>query len=189
MYNLSIVSNEQTAKTNIECAEQRADYLSILGAINVLELCVGPSLKTLETAYNRRGLTVTGNDIDKRWKHNYNKGRWLVGDALTLNYSVYDAVVFAPPLSSGCSGTRKDSLSINNVSPSYYSFLDKLTIDNYSGIFVMVLPGRSLSTRFDREQYFQLLYLLKIKCRFVESVPLVAGKKKIRKYVDVYGQL
>lgn len=189
MYNLSTVSNEDTASTNQECAEQRAQHLSILGCHNVLELCVGPSLKVLETAYKLNGMVVTGNDIDLRWKNNYNKGNWLVGDALALDYSGFNAVVFAPPLSKNCVGTREASLSLSEVTPSYYSFLDKLTNDNYLGIFVLVLPARSLSTSFDREQYYQLMYFLKARYGLVESVPLVAGKKKIRKYVDVYGQL
>jgi hypothetical protein len=176
--NLSTVSNEQTARTNIECAYQRAENLAVLGVRSVLELCAGPSLKALEEAYSFYNINVTGNDIDPRWKDYYPDGKWLIGDCLKVNWDAYDAVVFAPPLSKGCSGKREDALKISQIFPRYRDFMWKL----YDGIRCMVLPARSLSTFADRNEFFRLLGTIDR----AEVVPLHAGARKIRKYVDVY---
>jgi hypothetical protein len=173
--NLSKYSDFLTAHTDPECAAQRAENLSILGVKTVLELCVGPSLRDLELAYSKVGIKVTGNDIDERWLRFYPKGSWILGDATTVDRSGFDAVVIAPPLSRGCSGRREDSLSLDEVTPSYYSFLpvrNKIT--------TFVLPGRTLSVKSDREQLFRFLSRLEGK---LEIVPL---KKKVVKYLDVY---
>lgn len=79
--NISTQDNEKTARTCLECASQRAENLSVLGATKVLELCVGPSLHDLEQEYAKYGITVTGNDIDPRWKDYYPSGKWVIGDA------------------------------------------------------------------------------------------------------------
>ncbi len=179
-HNVSIVADEATAHTDPECARQRAENLAILGAKNVLELCVGPSLRDLELAYAEVGITVTGNDIDPRWREFHPSGRWIIGDALSVDTTGFDAVVFAPPLSRGCTGRREDSLCINDVRPKYRDVTSSYT--NYDGILVLVLPARSLATSHDREQLHRLLSGLSSP----EVVPLYAGHRRIRKYVDVY---
>ncbi|KKN65712.1 hypothetical protein LCGC14_0478510 [marine sediment metagenome] len=184
--NLSFVSNAETARTNKEAAFTRAENLAMLGASNVLELCVGPSLETLEDAYNSYVINVTGNDIEPRWKNYYTKGKWVIGDALNVDYSNYDSIVFAPPLSVGCTGTRKDSLSIDGVTPSYYKFLFGILIKKYPGNIVLVLPARCLSTRKDRQQLYRLLSFISKNNLTSELVELKCGRRKIRKYVDLY---
>lgn len=182
MHNLSVVSSSLTARTCLECAEQRTENLYLLGSRNVLELCVGPSLVTLEKTYRKYNIQVTGNDIDFQWKNYYPKGKWLIGDALKLNYHGFDTVVFAPPLSKGCSGKREDSLSALSVQPGYLEFLAKLK--DYDGITgVLVLPGRSFATSKDRKETFQLLSFVP---GTYEIVPLKAGRRQIVKYYDVY---
>lgn len=178
--NVSNVSNELTARTNNECALQRAVYLSKLNIKSVLELCVGPSLFNLEQAYQSVGIKVTGNDIDDRWRKYYSKGNWIIGDALTLNYSGYEAVVFAPPLSKGCSGKRDDSLSILDVQPKYLDFISRL--DTFVGVIVLVLPGRSLATSKDRNQFYN--FTSRMKHEF-QLVPLKSGRRQIVKYYDL----
>jgi hypothetical protein len=180
MINVSSSSDESTARTNIECCEQRAQNLSIFGIKAVLELCVGPSLKYLEQAYNKYNIKVTGNDIDYRWKKYYPGGKWIVGDALTVDLAPFDAVVFAPPLGAGCSGRRDDALSIDAVRPSYNFFNSRLV--DFFGVAVMVLPARCVATRQDRTQLHKLLNSL----TDYEVVRLTAGKRNITKYVDIY---
>ena len=182
--NTSKYSDTRTANTCLDCASQRAENLAILGVKSVLELCVGPSLRVLEREYANHGIIVTGNDIDPRWRDYYTKGKWLIGDATKLDTSGFDAVVVAPPLSRGCSGKREDSLSIEQVTPSYYSFL---ALNN--PVVAFVLPGRTLSLRDDRRALHRLLGALAGvsredgKTRKVELVPL---RKKVVKYVDLY---
>jgi hypothetical protein len=178
--NVSTVNNDDTARTNIECAYQRAENLAILGVKTVLELCVGPSLKVLEHAYKVNRIKVTGNDIDPRWMLYYKTGDWIIGDALKIDYSGFDAVVFAPPLSRGCTGTREDALSINQVVPRYIDFMRR----PFNGVRCMVLPARTFATRLDRKEFFDLTFDLTNP----EIIPLTAGSRKIRKYVDVYYQ-
>ncbi len=180
--NLSRMSDDDTARTDPECAAQRAEHLAILGIETVLELCVGPSLGTLEEAYDRHGITVTGNDIDPRWREYHPKGRLIIGDALLVDPRPFDAVVFAPPLSRGCTGRREDSLSVDEVEPGYTRFLLELLGWGYQGVGVLVLPARALAGGSDREQLQRLLSNIPSH----EVIPLVAGPRRIRKYVDVY---
>jgi hypothetical protein len=175
--NISQYSDEKTARTCELCAYQRAENLSILGAKSVLELMVGPSLKTLERYYNQFNISVIGNDIDPRWQRYYPNGQWIIGDATKINSNNFDAVVIAPPLSKNCSGKRDDALSIDDVVPSYYNFLNLK-----SQIKVFVLPAKTLSIRKDRNQSYKFLSHLSGK---VEIVPL---KNKIVKYIDVYNE-
>ncbi len=161
----------------MECAVQRAENLAVLGVKRVLELCVGPSLRDLEKAYRTVGIDVAGNDIDARWQNYYPQGKWLIGDATKINIEGFDAVVVAPPLSRGCSGRREDSLSLEEVTPSFYNFLDI-----QAAVIAYVLPGRTLSVKKDREQLHR--FLSKLEGR-VDLVPL---EKKVTKYLDVYVQ-
>lgn len=174
--NISVVSDDLTARTRRSCAYSRAENLASLGAKSVLELMVGPSLRELEQAYKNTGiLSVAGNDIDPRWKKYYPNGKWILGDARKVDTIGFDAVVVAPPLSKGCSGRREDSLSLDQVFPSYYDFL---SLPNK--ITVFVLPGRTLSLKEDRKQLFR--FLASVQGHY-EIVPLV---DKVVKYVDVY---
>ena len=182
--NLSAFADDETASTREECARQRMEHLSILGAKTSIELCVGPSLKVLDRFGSEVGIQVTGNDIDPRWKRRYTEGRWILGDALSVNYDPFDAVVFAPPLSRGCSGKREDALQIEDVLPTYDSFLAGASATRK--ILVLVLPGRSLSTARDREQLFKLLALISSLGLRPEMVPLTSGPKRLTKYVDLY---
>ena len=181
MNNISAYSDLQTANTNILCAQQRAFNLAVLSSKKVLEMCTGPSLHVLETEYAKYDIKCWGNDIDPRWKEYYPQGNWIIGNALQLNIDLneFDTIVFAPPLSNNCSGQRQDSLSINNVTPSYYTFLQG--IQDFTGIIVLVLPGRTLSLRSDKKQLYQLINFIGNKK--IEIVPL---KNKVVKYVDIY---
>jgi hypothetical protein len=132
--------------------------------------------------YSRYSITVSGNDIDDRWEKYYPEGRWIIGDALKINWSSFDAVVFAPPLTHGCSGKREDSLMVNEVSPRYTDFLGS----HFNGIKVMVLPARSIATSSDRKEMHKLLASVYAEQKEVSVIPLLAGKRGIRKYVDVY---
>ena len=179
MNNISLYSDAMTANTRLKCASQRAENLAILlrpGA-RVLEMCVGPSLQRLEMEYAKYGIQCIGNDIDPRWATYYPGGKWMIGDALALDVSGFDAIIFAPPLSKGCSGRREDSLSLEQVNPSYRSFLQAYR--NFKGIKAMVLPGRTLSLKHDRNELHKLLNELSD----YEVVPL---RDKVVKYVDIY---
>lgn len=171
---LSEFEDHKTAKTDYICALQRAKNLSDLGRKDVIELCVGPSLQTLEKAYRLFGINVTGNDIDPRWMRMYPNGNWIIGDCREVNLDMFDCVVYAPPLSKGCSGKREDSLSIDEVFPPYSSFLSR------SILTVLVLPGRTLSTREDRSQLHKLLKQIN------RPYELVAIRNKVVKYWDLY---
>ena len=185
--NISVVSNDATARTQVGCATQRAEYLTILGTKKVLELCVGPSLKTLETEYNKYDIEVSGNDIDIRWKRYYPAGRWHMGDAFALDYSAWDAVVFAPPLTKGCTGRREDALRINEVRPGYRAFIDVLKRQEYRGIAVLVLPGRAKADPVDRQQYADLIsYIWRQNYFMVDECPLSIGARRTVKYTDLY---
>lgn len=179
LINLSKFKDEETATTCKSCSFQRAENLYLLGVKTVLELCVGPSLKQLEEAYNSFGIKVTGNDIDPRWKKYYLKGNWIIGNALELPFNIiskFDAVIVAPPLSKNCSGRRLDSLSIDQVIPGYEQFFHLK-----NKVLVMVLPGKTLSLKNDRDQLFKLIS--KIENRKISIVPL---KEKVTKYIDLY---
>lgn len=175
--NLSIQTDSETARTSAIIAEQRAANLAVLEVRSVIELCVGPSLATLEKAYAAHGIVVTGNDIDRRWKKYHPTGKWIIGDARSIDTTSFDAVVVAPPLSRGCSGKRDDSLPLDRVVPSYYDFL---SLPN--PIVVFVLPGRTLSVKQDRRELHR--FLSHLKDRQPNVVPL--REKKVVKYVDVY---
>jgi len=177
LLNLSNLSDDTTARTDPEAALQRAENLAVLGARSVLELCCGPSLRVLEKAYAQHGITCHGNDIERRWQRYYRDGNWHLGDALTVDWSAFDAVVFAPPVTRGCTGRRADALRISEVFPRYSDFLAR----PFDGIKVMVLPARALATSQDRSEMYAL-----IGGRSVEIVPLTSGRRHIRKYVDVY---
>lgn len=177
--NLAQLSDDETARTDPECAAQRADHLDVLGVCSVLELCVGPSLRVLEAAYVRHGITVTGNDLDQRWQRYYPQGRWMIGDALAISWAGFDAVVFAAPVTRGCTGRRVDALQISQVQPSYAAFIAR----PYAGQRVMVLPARAYATAHDRRELHALL--ARIKGPY-DTVALTSGRRQIRKYVDVY---
>jgi hypothetical protein len=189
--NIAIQSNpDHTARTCQECARQRIENIISLGGMNILELCVGPSLKTFDRVaeelnnYNEV-ISVVGNDIDKKWEDYYPKGEWLIGDALQIakaHHKKFDTAVFAPPLSKGCTGTREDSLMIDDVFPKYIDFLPLVKLYKIS---VLVLPARCVSTSWDREQFFKLLNKVYELERSVNIVDL-RGNRNIRKYVDVY---
>lgn len=185
MINTSIVADAITARTNPDAAEQRAINLASLGCSSVLELCVGPSLNTLEYFYKQQGLTVTGNDIERRWQTYYPQGRWCIGNALTISYNGYDAVVFAPPLSAGCTGKREDSLMIDQVFPRYTDFLERASSSS-AKVHVMVCPARSIATSQDRSQLFNLISQITIKQFRYDVIELKAKKRDIVKYVDIY---
>jgi hypothetical protein len=183
--NVSVVQDEVTARTCVDAANQRAENLAILGVKNVLELCCGPSLRTLEQSYLRHGIHCSGNDIQGRWRSYYPNGKWLIGDCLKVPYEGFDCVVFAPPLSDGCTGRREDSLHIDEVFPRYTDFLSHV---QHEGIktFVLVLPARSWATRQDREQYFHLLDDIRKLGYNPDAVAMTSGKRKITKYIDIY---
>ena len=182
MNNLSKYEDRLTAHTQSVVAHQRAETLACLNKKNVLELCVGPSLKVLQDAYSKVGVSVTGNDIEQRWKKFYPEGKWLIGDCFNIDWTPFDAIVFAPPLSKGCSGRREDSLMIEQVTPSYYDFLKKL---NPRQSACLVLPARCIATKQDRIQYHRLLsYLWNNGFQF--QIKEMKDSKQIRKYVDVY---
>lgn len=183
--NTSQFSDEQTANTKSEIAQQRAINLSKFKIKTVLELCVGPSLKSLKDEYSKFGITTIGNDIDIRWKSHYPDGIWIIGNCLDLNLDEYDAVVFGPPLTKNCSGKREDSLSINEINPSYYDFLKKWERNN---VAVLVLPARSMKTKEDRKQFFKLTaFLEKQKFKF-KIKELRSNKRDLVKYIDIYLQ-
>mgnify|MGYP001571943770 CR=1 FL=1 len=177
--NLSRLSDDETARTDPECALQRAENLAILGAKSVLELCVGPSLRVLGRAYREHGISVVGNDLERRWMDYYPEGTWIKGDALAIDWSQFDAVVFAPPVTRGCTGRRVDALRISEVNPSYAAFMAR----PYDGLRCMVLPARSIATSEDRKEFFDLMSGIK---SHYDVVPLHAERRRIRKYVDVY---
>lgn len=186
--NLTKVAKNKTARTNLASANQRAAYVAAKGHNHVLEMCVGPSLRQLERCYRWHGVQVQGNDIDSQWKEYYPQGKWLLGDALHLkeqyDLSAFDMLVFAPPLSRGCSGTREDSLMIEDVNPSFYDF-----VKNYNNIdknIILTLPARSLATVKDKAQLYKFLSFLSENFWKYELIPLYCEKKKVRKYLDIY---
>jgi len=181
MNNISQYDISNTANTSIVCAKQRAFNIASLYLYNskhrtVLELCVGPSLPVLEQCYKEHNISVIGNDIDPKYLKQSPIN--ILGDCFSVDYNVADIVVFAPPLSRGCSGKREDSLSIDDVTPSYYDFIRRR-----KDKAVLVLPGRSKATKRDREQYYRLLqYMYFLDINFT-VVPLI---DKVVKYYDVY---
>ena len=180
--NLATLPEDETARTDPECAAQRAENLAILGVGSVLELCVGPSLRVMEAAYSACGIVVTGNDVDERWRRYHPEGRWEMGDCLTVDPRPYDAVVFAPPVTRGCTGRRADSMRVSEVEPGYGRFLCALHAWGFAGVGVLVLPARAVATSLDRQETYELLSSL----GSYEMIALHAERRRIRKYVDVY---
>lgn len=184
--NISTVDDNKTAHTSKDIAKQRAENLYSYNIRSVIELCAGPSLKDLEEANSKFNIKTTGNDIDERWKRFYPKGKWIIQDALKIDYQPFDAAVFAPPLSKGCTGKRSDSLEIESVTPSYYSFINEVLKQNYGGLSVLVLPARSLSTKKDRSQLYKLLSYVSDSGLSFDLVEMTSKKRNIRKYIDLY---
>lgn len=188
--NLSTVADEHTARTCRAAAVQRAEHLAILGVRTVLELCVGPSLAELEGAYAAHGIRVTGNDIDPRWVASHPRGRWRVGDALAIDLTDFDAVVFAPPLSRGCTGTRADALRVDEVSPRYVDFLEVFAQQRWrpqrARVVMLVLPGRAFASRQDRAATHAVIRAAELWEWKVEIVPLRDARGRVVKYHDAY---
>ena len=190
--NLSTVADEHTARTCRAAAVQRAEHLAILGVRTVLELCVGPSLAELEIAYATHGIRVTGNDIDPRWVTAHPRGRWVLGDALTVDLAYHDAIVFAPPLSRGCTGRRDDALRADEVTPRYQDFLTavrhrlSLLPARHVSVVVLVLPGRALASRRDRAATHAVIRAAELWEWKVEIVPLRDARGRVVKYHDAY---
>lgn len=184
MFNVSKFEDNKTANTQNIIAQQRAENLFVLNKRNVLELCVGPSLNILQKEYNKFGIYVTGNDIEQRWKNYFPQGNWIIGNCFDINYKNFDVIVFAPPLSKNCSGKREDSLMIEQVNPSYYDFIKKLKLFKNKNA-VLVLPARSISTKYDKIQYFKLLAFLQ-NSGYNPVVREMKDNKNIRKYIDIY---
>lgn len=184
--NKSQFSDHATANTSEVCSAQRASALWRKGITKVLELCVGPSLSVLERSYRNVSIECWGNDIDHRWKSLYPRGKWIVGDANEIakkHHQKFDAIVFAPPLSSGCSGKREDSLMIDEVMPTYTNFIEEIFKTDYNGMLVLVLPGRCLATRHDREQFFKLSRFVSERYADVVRLDIMEG---CRKYVELH---
>jgi hypothetical protein len=181
------------ARTRITCATQRADNIAAMipdtSNVDIIELCVGPSLATLRAAYQRLGFkTCVGNDVDVRWSKLMPKEAWLLGDALEVFVRTHDnfgVTVFGPPLTRKCRGTRNDALMIDDVTPRYEDFIAALRSTSYMGLSCIVLPARCRSTKQDRSQLHALLCTIETNFD-LEVVDLIDG---CRKYVDVYMRL
>jgi hypothetical protein len=190
MANTSLYPINKTAKTHELCLQQRIQNVkSIFPEVNsVLETCAGISSVKIAKAYKEAGYQIATNDIDPRYKKH--EPNMVVGDALALDFSSYDLVVFAPPLSKGCSGRREDSLSIYEVTPSYESFLDRaFRFKNLKGVG-LVLPGKTFSTALDAAQFYQLIRSIYFGfASFYPSAIYYQRELKVKgctKYVDLY---
>ncbi len=179
--NISTVDLDKTARTCQTAASLRAQYISKNSYNKVIELCVGPSLRILEKEYSKYNIECWGNDIDARWQRYYPEGRWLIGNALNINYNSFNSVIFAPPLSKGCTGKREDALSALAVEPSYISFLESFSKSKIRNC-ILVLPGRSLSTKEDRKQTHFIINKAS-QYGFVKTHSLVV--KGVLKYLDL----
>lgn len=179
--NISNFSDQKTANTNIVSAKQRAAYLNSIHAHNIMKLCVGPSLKRLQAVYANYGISCWGNDIDSRWKEYYPQGHWMIGDALRLVQKLqrFDTIVFAPPLSKGCSGRREDSLYLKDVSPGYKEFLQ--AYKQYIGVknLVLVLPGKTLSIKSEKNEMYKLLSCINVPYQIIPLTNVCV------KYIDI----
>ena len=186
-FNISNFQDNLTASTNITSAKLRAENLYSLGAKEVLELCVGPSFEILKKAYETYGINFFGNDIENRWKKYYPDSSWFIEDCTKLDFSQFQSVVFAPPLSVGCSGKREDSFRINQVNPNYYFFPFSSKLPEIS---VLVLPARSLSSKLDRGEFFKFYSFLVKKFSNKNIEVFQSGIQKshrfIRKYLEIY---
>lgn len=197
--NTSVVADDDTARTSRVIAAQRAENILSLRQLGrsspwVTELCVGPSARILYDEYRKVGIECMFNDIEEKWRKYANIQKrysslytemWEIGNCLTVSWGPTDVVVFAPPLSRGCSGRREDALMIDEVTPGYYNFLQEWSKRRESCWYdtaVLVLPARCLSTKEDRAQYHKLLGVCSVLGN-VEAVEMIDG---CRKYVDVY---
>ena len=190
MANTSLYPVNKTAKTHELCLQQRIQNVkSIFPEVNfVLETCAGISSVKIAKAYKEAGYQISTNDIDSRYKKH--EPNMIVGNALTLDFSSYDLVVFAPPLSKGCSGRREDSLSIYEITPSYESFLDRaFHFKNLKGVG-LVLPGKTFSSASDTAQFYQLIRSIYFGfASFYPSATYHQRELKVKgctKYVDLY---
>jgi len=177
----NIARYDKVATTIQPVAKSRAEYAAVLDIRTVIELCVGPSLDTLQNEYNKFGIEVIGNDVDMRWHDS--KHSWRMGDALTVDIYDVDAAVFAPPLSRGCSGKREDALMIEEVTPRFDDFLSRTDLPK---VVVLVCPARSLATTDDVCQLFKLRHQALKKFVNVEIVPQYDARGKCRKYVELW---
>jgi hypothetical protein len=171
----------QVASTCASVALARASRLAGLGCTRVIELCVGPSLSVLQSAYSRMGISCTGNDIDSRWTRA--GGPWIRGDAMEIDISWADAVVFAPPLSAGCTGCRADALCVDAVRPGFVPFMKK---EKLPQTVVLVCPARSLATREDRNQLYRLVATCWTRSASIEVVEAMDERGRVRKYTEVW---
>jgi hypothetical protein len=188
MRNISTISLDETARTSQAVAASRAKSLHQKQCSTVIELCVGPSLKVLEKEYSRYGIKTTGNDIDIRWTNFYKKGNWIIGDALELDLTRFDAAVFAPPLTRGCTGRREDSLAISQIHPKYEEFLTKAVDHLPCKYLVLVFHGRVLSLRSDKS-YLYKLFNMAYDIGFTNIVERKDAKNKVTKYIDMEIQI
>ncbi len=189
--NLSALPIEDTASTHPEVAHARALHAHHCGVKTVLELCVGPSAPVLHEAYRQVGISPLFNDIDPRWSASFPEYQWVGRDCFAAAHfclragPLLDLVVFAPPLSAGCTGTREDSLMIEEVVPSYWAWLRLLADLPARPLTCTVLPARSLSTRHDKAQFYALREGF-YKLGPPEVIERTVGARQIRKYVEIW---
>lgn len=196
-HNTSVVTSDATARTVFACAQQRAhnirfilDCNGVNHVVGALELCVGPSFDALTRAYADENILCWGNDIDRRWRpmQHTQQRRWIDGDAMTVASKLdptsnIKVVVFAPPLTYGCTGRRVHALMVDEVTPRYVDFIDQLaTWFKIVDVAVMVLPGRARATSDDRSQFHHLIGQLTTDYDVIDR-NLVVG---CTKYVDLY---
>jgi hypothetical protein len=174
MPNITTVELHKTANTCLGAAEIRAQLVAGLGVKKALELCVGPSNQVMKDAYRRYGIDCIGNDIDSRWNPD------ILGDCLEIDYQGR-YVIFAPPLSRGCSGTREDSLSPMQVQPGFINFINTARARKLNRA-MMVMPARSLSTRQDRTELHKILNHAHKMGYGTDIVECLVGVRQIRKY-------
>lgn len=195
MCNTTVVSRDATARTQAACAQQRAEnvrfVLDVLGhhdCARLIELCVGPSYEVLRAAYENVRIECWGNDIDPLWERR-ETSRWITADALHIVRSLddmkhrFDVVVFAPPLTVGCTGLRHDLLMIDDVTPRFDAFIEQLDVWFKTVKFaILVIPGRARSTKEDRCQ------LHKLTSRIIRQFDVIDFELKVgcTKYIDMF---
>lgn len=177
MSNLSLYSLSDTASTNAQVAKQRAAHFASLGIKDVIELCCGPSLQVLSQAYRYQGIRCVGNDIDPRYAVEEPLLGWKLGDCFDIEITE-EMVVFAPPLSRGCSGKREDALSIFEVRPGYAQAVTHFK----SKYLTLVLPGKTLSLKQDKSELYKLLSMCYESGWIPKYYPRIVG---CTKYIDI----
>lgn len=177
------VKTGPVASTCDAVARARARRMSTLGIQSVIELCVGPSLSALQHAYSAYKIECTGNDVDMRWTSL--GGPWVCGNAMHVGIAGFDAAVFAPPLSNGCTGRREDSLSVDEVTPSFHDFIDRNDTPEF---VVLVCPARALATGPDKAQLYRLLSHAWHRFGSVEVIEAKDARGRIRKYTEIWCQ-